>query len=273
MATMTPAELLDDHQRRPRNLGKLAGASAIGDIGSIIVGDALRFYVVVDDGRIREAKFQVFNCQGQLAAASVVCEMAQGKTLAEAYAIDHAAVCDHLGGLDPMRLPPQLWGLEGLRTAIDAYEGRDGDFHRDQDPLLCRCHGVSEQAVRDSIALGGATTVEAVGVATKAGTGCGTCQADIRRWIERGGQAERAKGPAVGGKPVVGRIQTLHKISELIHAEFAGIEPWDIDGKIVRVRLAADLAENDREARAQLKALEARIRETIAPDLGVSAAP
>ena len=38
---MTPAELLDDHQRKPRNVGKLLNASAVGDVGSIVVGDAL----------------------------------------------------------------------------------------------------------------------------------------------------------------------------------------------------------------------------------------
>lgn len=268
---MNPVELLDDHQRRPRNLGKLVGASAIGDIGSIIVGDALRFYIVVDDGRITQAKFQVFNCQGQLASASVVSDMVVGRSLAEAYAIDHAALCAHLGGLDPMRLPPQVWGIEGLRTAIDAYEGRDGDFTIEVDPQLCRCHGISEQVVRDAIRIGGCTTVEAVGEATKAGTGCGSCQVDIHRWIDRGGEAERAK-PKQTAKPTVGRIQILHAIAKIVQAEFPGIEPWDLDGKIVRVRIVGPLADNDREARAELKRLEGVIRERVSADLGVSAA-
>lgn len=270
---MTPLEALDDHQRRPRQLGKLVGASAIGDIGSIVAGDALRFYVVIDDGRIREAKFQVFNCQGQLASASVVCELATGKTLAEAYAIDHAAVCAHLGGLDPMHLPPQLWGAAGLRTAIDAFEGRDPDFDTEHDPLLCRCYGVSEQTVRDAIRIGGADSVDAVGAATQAGTGCGSCQIDIRRWVERKGEAEKTKAPAAKAQPIAGRIQQMHKIATLVAAEFPGIEPWDIEGKIVRVRLAADLGADVPAARAALKQLEARIRADVAPDLSVSAAP
>jgi len=269
---MTPLDLLDDHQRRPRQLGKLVGASAIGDIGSIVAGDALRFYIVVDDGRITDAKFQVFNCQGQLASASVVCELAKGKTLAEAYAIDHAAICAHLGGLDPMHLPPQIWGTAGLRTAIDAFEGREPDFDTEHDPLLCRCFGVSEQTVRDAIRIGGADSVEAVGAATRAGTGCGTCQVDIRRWVERKGEAEKAKTPTVKAQPIVGRIQLMHKIATLVQAEFTGIEPWDIEGKIVRVRLSPALGADVPAARAALKQLEARIRADIAPDLGVSAA-
>ena len=267
---MTPSELLDDHQRRPRNLGKLAGANAIGDIGSIIAGDALRFYIAVDDGRIREARFQVFNCQGQLGSASVVCEMAIGKTLAEAYTIDHAAVCAHLGEIDPMALPPQLWGAEGLRTAIDAFEGREADFDRDLDPLLCRCVGVSEQTVRDAIRLGGADSVEAVTAATGAGSGCGTCQVDIRRWRERNGEAEKAKPKAA--KAVVGRIQQLRRIATLVVAEFPEIEPWDLEANIVRVRLTGALAADVPAARTALKQLEARIRADISPDLGVSAA-
>ena len=42
---MTPTELYDDHARKPRNVGKLLNASAVGDVGSIVVGDALRFYI------------------------------------------------------------------------------------------------------------------------------------------------------------------------------------------------------------------------------------
>ena len=42
MRLMTPVELLEDHARRPRNVGKLLNATAVGDVGSIVVGDALR---------------------------------------------------------------------------------------------------------------------------------------------------------------------------------------------------------------------------------------
>src|SRR4051812_21803240 len=102
---MTPAELYDDHRRRPRNLGKLANAHAVGDVGSIVAGDALRFYLQLDGERIAAAKFQVFNCQGQVAAASVVSELVVGRSLDQAAELRARDVCVHLGGLDPAELP------------------------------------------------------------------------------------------------------------------------------------------------------------------------
>ncbi len=135
---MTPAETYDDHARRPRNLGKLAHASAVGDVGSILVGDALRLYLQIDSGRISATRFQVFNAQGQIAAASLVTELAVGRTLDEARALRSSDLCAHLGDLAATALPPQPWGLEALRAAIDAYEGREtvGDAERDALPLL-----------------------------------------------------------------------------------------------------------------------------------------
>ena len=52
MRLMTPVELLEDHARRPRNVGKLLNATAVGDVGSIVVGDALRFYIQVAGGKL-----------------------------------------------------------------------------------------------------------------------------------------------------------------------------------------------------------------------------
>jgi nitrite reductase (NADH) large subunit len=44
--------------------------------------------------------------------------------------------------------------------------------------LVCNCNKVSEAALREAI-LAGAETVEDVGVATRAGTGCGSCKGEI----------------------------------------------------------------------------------------------
>lgn len=274
---MTPVELLDDHQRRPRNLGKLMGSSAIGDVGSIIAGDALRFYITVDAGAITQAKFQVFNCQHQLAASSAVTELIIGRTLAEAYALDHRAVAAHLGGLDPTYLPPQLWAVQALRSAIDALEGREADFDRELDALLCRCHGVPWEQVRQAVTIGGCTTVEAVGAATKAGTGCGTCQADIAKVIA-GTDAPKAVAKPAAGKPVAGRIAMLMRIQKLVDESVLGevraaggdLELWDFDGALVRVKAKGRLASDEGFRAEQLARLEALLKERIDPALGVA---
>jgi NAD(P)H-nitrite reductase large subunit len=46
--------------------------------------------------------------------------------------------------------------------------------------LICFCHGVTEEEIRQSIR-NGAHTVEAVQAATQASTGCGGCFSEVER--------------------------------------------------------------------------------------------
>ena len=54
---------------------------------------------------------------------------------------------------------------------------------REGEWLACKCNGISEKVVREAIA-GGATSVEALGAETRAGTGCGTCSVDLEGLIQ-----------------------------------------------------------------------------------------
>ena len=49
--------------------------------------------------------------------------------------------------------------------------------------FYCNCRNVSEETVRQAIA-NGADTVEKVGEATQAGTGCGRCKSGIQALID-----------------------------------------------------------------------------------------
>lgn len=83
-------------------------------------------------------------------------------------------------------LPDSGW-LETLfaAAALDAPQrhslltGRAPQGSDSGGAMICACHGVRAGAIRDAIA-GGAASVEDVGSVTKAGTGCGSCVAEIR---------------------------------------------------------------------------------------------
>lgn len=49
--------------------------------------------------------------------------------------------------------------------------------------IVCNCFDVDEEVIREAIKKG-AHTVDAVGEATNAGTGCGGCQARIQEIID-----------------------------------------------------------------------------------------
>ncbi|MBA3698933.1 MAG: iron-sulfur cluster assembly scaffold protein [Planctomycetes bacterium] len=276
---MTPAELLDDHQRKPRNVGKLLNASAVGDVGSIVVGDALRFYIGVSGGKITQAKYQVFNCADQVAASSVLTEVVAGKTFAEAKALGPSAICAHLGGLDHTALPPRLWAVDGLRAAIAAYESDEVDADAELDPLLCRCFGIAEETARQAVRVSGCTTVDEVVNATGAGTGCGTCRADIPRLIEEATTPQAAAAPAPGQQRQgpAGRIQTLLRIQRLVGAKLlpawqaqgATVELWDFDGRMVKVRVGGSFVTDADARRLALGELEQLLKAEVEASLGV----
>jgi assimilatory nitrate reductase catalytic subunit len=49
--------------------------------------------------------------------------------------------------------------------------------------IVCVCHQVGEPAIRAAIAAGRLATIEAIGAATKAGTGCGSCVSELKGFL------------------------------------------------------------------------------------------
>jgi assimilatory nitrate reductase catalytic subunit len=55
----------------------------------------------------------------------------------------------------------------------------------DQGHNVCACFGVGEKTILHAIQTKGLKSVEEVGACLKAGTGCGSCVPEIRRYLER----------------------------------------------------------------------------------------
>jgi bacterioferritin-associated ferredoxin/NifU-like protein involved in Fe-S cluster formation len=250
---MTPAELLQDHERRPRNLGRLADAHGHGTVGSIVAGRALRVFVTLDGaGRIALMKHQVFNAADQAAAASVLSELLPGRTPAEARALGPADLAAHLGGLDWKDLPPQIWAFQALGAALDQATGCESDWQGDREPyatpLVCRCHGVDEARVLGAIA-DGATSVQAIEDATLAASGCGSCRRELQRLLDEANGKTAAKqiAPIAPRSGPGGRIALLRQIQGALAATLgqyrdAGLhlELWDLDSTRVLLKAPAD---------------------------------
>jgi nitrogen fixation protein NifU and related proteins len=76
-------DVIVDHNRHPRNFGKLEPADAHADGHNPLCGDRLTMYVNFDGDRVREAKFEGSGCAISVASASLLTETVRGKSKQE----------------------------------------------------------------------------------------------------------------------------------------------------------------------------------------------
>ncbi|MGH2386789.1 MAG: iron-sulfur cluster assembly scaffold protein [Chloroflexota bacterium] len=91
-------ETLLDYYENPRNRGPLPDAQIHASGGNPGCGDLVTMYARLDDeDRISELSFEGEGCTISQAAASILTELAQGKTLAELEEMSYEDLIDVLG--------------------------------------------------------------------------------------------------------------------------------------------------------------------------------
>ena len=122
------SEIVMEHFRKPRNVGRIENPDAKSVEGSPACGDMVAVYLKVDaeKQRIEDIKFESYGCASNIATGSIITELAKGKTLEEAKHITWKEASDALGGLPPIKTHCSVLAVDGLRAAIENYEERHG---------------------------------------------------------------------------------------------------------------------------------------------------
>ena len=106
-----------DHYKNPRNRGTLDQPDITYEDANPLCGDRIRMDLKVKDGRIDQVRFSGTGCSISQAAASMLCEEIEGKTLEEAKKISRDDMLEMLGiELGPVRLKCGLLALKTLKA-------------------------------------------------------------------------------------------------------------------------------------------------------------
>jgi len=109
-----------DYYIRKLNVGVIEGAEAV-DSFTGLCGDSMKVYLKVEEGTIKDAKFQAIGCAGAFASGSALTEMVKGKTLEEAKKITEHDVIKDLEGLPGPKLHCARLSVDALRKSIESY--------------------------------------------------------------------------------------------------------------------------------------------------------
>lgn len=117
-----------EHFKNPKNVGKIENPDGKAMVGSPACGDMVAVYIMVDEATkvISDIKFESYGCASNIATASIITELAKGKTIDEAKKITWKEASDALGGLPKVKVHCSVLAVEGLREAITDYEEKHG---------------------------------------------------------------------------------------------------------------------------------------------------
>ena len=112
-------EYILDHYRNPRNYGKLDHPDAHSEDSNPLCGDQLAIDLQVDGDYITAVRFQGRGCAISQAAASMLSEMIEGKTVEEVVHLGKDDVLDALGiPISPARTKCAFLSLRVLHLSL-----------------------------------------------------------------------------------------------------------------------------------------------------------
>ncbi|MFA5007994.1 MAG: Fe-S cluster assembly protein NifU [Candidatus Omnitrophota bacterium] len=275
------SEKVKEFFKNPRNVGEIENPDAVGEVGSIICGDALKLTLRIDKKteKIIDAKFKTFGCASAIASSSALTEIIKGMTLTDASKVTNQDIADYLDGLPEEKMHCSVMGMEALEAAIANYRGAPAKKEMvGEEKIVCKCFSVTDQKIIRAIKENNLKTVEEVTHYTKAGGGCGKCKPEIQKLLNEFWEKEETKviqHKETSKKKKLTNLERISLIKETMEREIrpqlkadgGDVELIDVDRSKVYVKFLG-VCLGCPSAGVTLKELvEAKLREFIDADI------
>ena len=112
-----------DHYNNPRNVGSLnkkAKDVGTGIVGAPECGDVMKLQILVEDGKIVDAKFKTYGCGSAIASSSLATQWLKGRSINEATSIKNTQIVEELS-LPPVKIHCSVLAEDAIHAAINDY--------------------------------------------------------------------------------------------------------------------------------------------------------
>ncbi|MCL5005224.1 MAG: iron-sulfur cluster assembly scaffold protein [Acidobacteria bacterium] len=113
------SEQILDHFHHPRNVGEIAEPTAVVEASNPVCGDLMKLWILVEGGRIADAKFKVEGCIPAVACGSWLAEAIKSKPVSELATLSAEQIEAGLGGLPPASRHASALAIAALRKALE----------------------------------------------------------------------------------------------------------------------------------------------------------
>ncbi|RII29053.1 MAG: iron-sulfur cluster assembly scaffold protein [Geobacter sp.] len=121
MSGLYSAKVLD-HVHNPRNVGSLDDANVVVQAGDPGCGDALVFFIKIENDIIHDIKFLIKGCGAAIATSSVATELVMGMPLDEVLALNDQVIAAALDGLPEEKMHCSNMAASALHAAVAQYQ-------------------------------------------------------------------------------------------------------------------------------------------------------
>jgi nitrogen fixation NifU-like protein len=136
-----------EHFINPRNVGELADADGIGDVGNPMCGDIVRLFLKIKNDKIEKATFKTFGCRAAIATSSILTEMVKGKSVPDALKLKEQDMLAQLGDLPPLKRHCGKLAELALQAAVGDYYAKSKHDVRLKEEVVRRIRDPREWSV------------------------------------------------------------------------------------------------------------------------------